>query len=113
MDTHVYPGHCRLLLERQTSISDEIIHNALCDNGNGDVLLSSSLLLDEFSSLFAYARQLLTAYTGQLQLDVVQHKCVGPSLPHTILGHLHTDNVPALRCLCPSVLHRWAARPRH
>ncbi|XP_052220691.1 uncharacterized protein LOC127837546 isoform X2 [Dreissena polymorpha] len=113
MDTQVYPGHCRLLLERQTSSCYEIIHNALCDNGNGDVLLSSSLLLDEFSSLSAYAGQLLTAYTGQRQLDVEQHKCVGPSSPHTIEGSFHGDKVLALRCLCPSVLHRWAARPRH
>ncbi|KAH3705636.1 hypothetical protein DPMN_080713 [Dreissena polymorpha] len=103
MDTHVYPGHCRLLLERQTSRFHKIIHNALCDNGNGDVLLSSSLFLDEFSS-----QPLLTG-----QREVVPHKCVGPSLPQTILGCVHTDNVPALRCLCPSVLHRWAARPRH
>ncbi|KAH3705620.1 hypothetical protein DPMN_080697 [Dreissena polymorpha] len=111
MDTHVYPGHCRLLLERLTSRCLKIIHNALCDNGNRDVLLSSSLLLDELSSLSAYAGQLLTAYTGQH--EVVQHKCVGPSLLETILGSFHTDNVLALRCLCPSVLHRWAARPRH
>ncbi|KAH3705553.1 hypothetical protein DPMN_080630 [Dreissena polymorpha] len=54
MDTHVYPGHCRLLLERQTTRCHNIIHNALCDNGNGDVLLSSSLLLDEFSSILAH-----------------------------------------------------------
>ncbi|KAH3705618.1 hypothetical protein DPMN_080695 [Dreissena polymorpha] len=103
MDTHVYPGHCRLLLERQTSGSYEIIHNALCDNGNGDVLLSSSLLLDEFSSLRAFTAQ----------REVVQHKCVGPSSPNTFNRILHQDNVLALRCLCPSVLHRWAARPRH
>ncbi|KAH3705643.1 hypothetical protein DPMN_080720 [Dreissena polymorpha] len=103
MDTHVYPGHCRLVLERLTSRCHKIIHNALCDNGNGDVLLSSSLLLDEISS---HPR-----YTGQR--GIVRHKCVGPSLPLTILGSMHRDNVPALRCLCPSVLHRWAARPRH
>ncbi|KAH3705541.1 hypothetical protein DPMN_080618 [Dreissena polymorpha] len=103
MDTNVYPGHCILFLERRTSRCYEIIHNALCDNGNGDVLLSSSLLLDEFSSL--------PVTTGQR--EVVQQKSVGPSLPQTIGGSLHTDNVLALRCLCPSVLHRWAARPRH
>ncbi|KAH3705590.1 hypothetical protein DPMN_080667 [Dreissena polymorpha] len=106
MDTHVYPGHCRLLLERLTSRSNEIIDNALCDNGNGGVLLSSSLFLDEFSSSSF-------AYIDLLQLKTVQHKCVGPSLPLTIRGCLHEDNVLALRCLCPSVLHRWAARPRH
>ncbi|XP_052219460.1 uncharacterized protein LOC127836863 [Dreissena polymorpha] len=103
MDTHVYPGHCRLLLERHTSSCLKIIHNALCYNGNGDVLLSSSLLLDEFSSLYAH--------TGIR--EVVQHKCVGPSSPISVCGILHTDNVLGLRCLCPSVLHRWADRPRH
>ncbi|XP_052220694.1 uncharacterized protein LOC127837546 isoform X5 [Dreissena polymorpha] len=102
MDTHVYPGHCRLLLERLTSRCLKIIHNALCDNGNGDVLLSSKLLLDEFSSLLAHTTR-----------GMVQQKCVGPSSSSTILGFFHTDNVPALRCSCPSVLHRWAARPRH
>ncbi|KAH3705585.1 hypothetical protein DPMN_080662 [Dreissena polymorpha] len=101
MDTHVYPGHCILLLERQTSRCERMLHNALCDNGNGDVLLS--LLLDEFSSEIAYTDQ----------LEVVQHKCVGPSLPVTHGGIWHADQVLVLRCLCPSVLHRWAARPRH
>ncbi|KAH3809356.1 hypothetical protein DPMN_137719 [Dreissena polymorpha] len=38
MDTSEYPGHCRLLLARLARKHPEIIHNALCDNGNGDVL---------------------------------------------------------------------------
>ncbi|KAH3733209.1 hypothetical protein DPMN_039634 [Dreissena polymorpha] len=42
MDTRVYPGHCRLLLERQKHANLACIKNALCDNGYGVVLLSSS-----------------------------------------------------------------------
>ncbi|KAH3809348.1 hypothetical protein DPMN_137711 [Dreissena polymorpha] len=51
MDTCAYSGHCRLLLERQGRKRYEIIRNALCDNGHGDILLSSSLVLDEMSAI--------------------------------------------------------------
>ncbi|KAH3733812.1 uncharacterized protein LOC127850171 [Dreissena polymorpha] len=39
MDTSVYPGHCRLPQERQAHTRIDIIHNALWDNGYGEVLL--------------------------------------------------------------------------
>ncbi|KAH3733345.1 hypothetical protein DPMN_039771 [Dreissena polymorpha] len=56
MDTRVYPGHCKLFLERPAPICHAEIFNASCDNGYGDVLLSSSLFLDEYSaSLIAHS----------------------------------------------------------
>ncbi|KAH3733135.1 hypothetical protein DPMN_039560 [Dreissena polymorpha] len=101
MDTRVYPGHCRLLQERPAHIRFEQIHNSLCDNGYGAVLLSSSLFLDEFSALFTQSA------------EIVAHERAGPSTPATIYGILHVDRVIALRCHCPTILQRWAARPRH
>ncbi|KAH3809288.1 hypothetical protein DPMN_137650 [Dreissena polymorpha] len=100
MDTHAYSGHCRLLLERQARKHFKIIHNALCDNGQGDILLSSSLFLNEMSAV---------PHTK----SVVYHKPAGPSLPTSIGREFHSDNVCALRCHCPSILQRWASRPRH
>ncbi|KAH3733084.1 uncharacterized protein LOC127851186 [Dreissena polymorpha] len=100
MDTRVYPGHCILLQKRPGITRFKQIHNSLCDNGYGAVLLSSSLFLDEYSALFT-------------QSEVVDHERAGPSTPGTISGILHVDRVIALRCHCPSILQRWAARPRH
>ncbi|KAH3792728.1 uncharacterized protein LOC127838386 isoform X2 [Dreissena polymorpha] len=102
MDTRVYPGHCILLLERLVHFTMKIITAPLCDNGYGEFLFSSSLFLDECSASLSFDRR----------LHVVQHKRAGPSTPHTINEKQHTDTVHALRCLCPSVLQRWAARPR-
>ncbi|KAH3809373.1 hypothetical protein DPMN_137736 [Dreissena polymorpha] len=102
MDTCAYSGHCCLLLERQGRERYELIHNALCDNGQGDMLLSSSLVLDKISA------QLSTTNTF-----FVSHERAGPSLPTSIGGDHHTDIVFALRCHCPSILQRWASRPRH
>ncbi|KAH3733776.1 hypothetical protein DPMN_040210 [Dreissena polymorpha] len=102
MDTLVYPGHCRLLQERpavHTRLS--IISKALCDNGYGGVLLSSSLLLDEYSAL---------SLTHNAKLE--HHERAGPSIPGTINGVHHIDRVIALRCSCPSILQRWADRRR-
>ncbi|XP_052217813.1 uncharacterized protein LOC127835427 [Dreissena polymorpha] len=101
MDTCAYSGHCRLLLERQARKHFKVIHTAQCDNGQGDILLSSSLFLDEMS-----------AYSST-DSSVVRHERAGPSLPRLIGGELHTDHVFALRCHCPSILQRWASRPRH
>ncbi|KAH3850095.1 hypothetical protein DPMN_092501 [Dreissena polymorpha] len=103
MDTRVYPGHCRLFLDGQALRSPKAIINSLCDNGYGDVLLSSSLLLDEYSPRL---------FRPPTHLSVVHHERAGPSLPESIAG-IHLDMVPSLRCHCPSILQRWAARPRH
>ncbi|KAH3733142.1 hypothetical protein DPMN_039567 [Dreissena polymorpha] len=102
MDTRVYPGHCRLLQERRAHTRFKHIHNSLCDNGYGAVLLCSSLFLDEYSALFA-------------QSEVADLERAGPSIPGTIKGAIviHVDRVPALRCHCPVILQRWAARTRH
>ncbi|KAH3865062.1 hypothetical protein DPMN_028100 [Dreissena polymorpha] len=92
-----YPGHCILLLERGLPISLWI---ALSENALGQVLLSS------------------TAYVNMHKLGVhlsqgpVLNERAGPSLPIEI-GHLKNDIVFALRCHCPSILQRWAARSRH
>ncbi|XP_052238680.1 uncharacterized protein LOC127849985, partial [Dreissena polymorpha] len=45
--------------------------------------------------------------------EIVEHEPAGPSRPVTLEGVLHVDRVAALRCHCPSILQRWAARPRH
>ncbi|KAH3689432.1 hypothetical protein DPMN_194055 [Dreissena polymorpha] len=102
MDTRVYPGHCRLLQERPAAHARyNIITKALCDNGYGGVLLSSSLLLDEVSAL---------SLTHNAD---AAHERAGPSLPKTYGGILHFDRVIALRCYCPSILQRWADRRRN
>ncbi|KAH3828778.1 hypothetical protein DPMN_130761 [Dreissena polymorpha] len=101
MDTRAYSGHCRLFLARLARRHLKIIHDALCDNGHEDVLLSSGLFLDEISE---------DPYTNS---SVVNHERAGPSLPTPIGGELHTDSVFALRCHCPSILQRWASTPRH
>ncbi|KAH3733563.1 hypothetical protein DPMN_039992 [Dreissena polymorpha] len=34
-------------------------------------------------------------------------------MPVSFESRLHFDNVYAIRCNCPSILQRWAVRPRH
>ncbi|KAH3733756.1 hypothetical protein DPMN_040190 [Dreissena polymorpha] len=102
MDTRVYPGHCRLLEERPAHARYKVIAEAMCDNGYGDVLLSSCLLLDEYS-----------ARSSTHNLSVEQHKRAEPSIPASLLGLIHFDRVIALRCYCPSILQRWTARLCH
>ena len=102
MDTRAYSGHCSLLLERQARKHSEVINNALCDNGDGDILLSSSLFLDE-----------ILARPSFTDSSLVSHERAGPSLPQSTAGVLHTDRVFSLNCHCPSILQRWAARTRH
>ncbi|KAH3693191.1 hypothetical protein DPMN_192593 [Dreissena polymorpha] len=105
MDTYVYSGYCRLFLERQAPRYSKIIHNALCDNGDGDVLLSSGLFLDEIWTLPIRSSQNLDG--------LVVHERAGPSIPQSVHGVFHMDFVIALPCHCPSILQRWATRPRH
>ncbi|KAH3733809.1 hypothetical protein DPMN_040244 [Dreissena polymorpha] len=105
MDTRVYPGHCKLFLERQGSRRCIEFEKAFCDNGYGDVLLSSSLYLDEISTIWSLF--------PQFREGMVDAERAGPSLPHTSGGVVHMDKVRALRCSCPSILDRWASRPRH
>ncbi|KAH3689880.1 uncharacterized protein LOC127863987 isoform X2 [Dreissena polymorpha] len=102
MDTRVYPGHCRLLQERPAAHAHyPVITKALCDNGYGGVLLSSSLLLDENSRSLPHIAHL------------ERHERAGPSLPFAYFGVYHFDTVIALRCYCPSILQRWADRRRN
>ena len=101
MDTRAYSGHCILLLERQAHTRSKVIHNALCDNGHGDVQLSSSLFLEEMLAELVIPDS-----------SWVTHERAGPSLPTTTDGVLHMDRVLSLHCHCPSILQRWAARPR-
>ncbi|KAH3734227.1 hypothetical protein DPMN_040666 [Dreissena polymorpha] len=50
MDTlTVYPGHCRLLHDRPAPRSYYVLVNAMCDDGIGNTLLSSTLYVDELS----------------------------------------------------------------
>ncbi|KAH3694699.1 hypothetical protein DPMN_082140 [Dreissena polymorpha] len=101
MDTCVYPGHCRLLQERPANVRYGAITNALSDDGYGDVLLCSSLFLDECSA---------AAYKLP---SVSYHERAGPSMPMSCYDIFHKDRVAALRCLYPSILQKWSARPRY
>ncbi|KAH3754819.1 hypothetical protein DPMN_189501 [Dreissena polymorpha] len=101
MDTRVYPGHCMLLQERQRQNCLQPIRNALCDNGYGDILLSSCLWVDGWSTY-------LPPLPGE-----ARHERAGPSTPSTYGGMFEHDFVVGLRCHCPSILQKWAARPRH
>ena len=48
MDARVYPDHCRMLRERYGSHARSFaFKNAMCDDGKGNALLSSGLLLDD------------------------------------------------------------------
>ncbi|KAH3874329.1 hypothetical protein DPMN_037571 [Dreissena polymorpha] len=101
MRTREYPGHCRLIHERQPSRVNEVIYNALCDDKNGDTLLSSALFLHEFSS------------DRVKRPGVINYEVAGPSTPHSTLGLFFFDEVVALCCHCPSILNVWATRSRH
>ncbi|XP_052259553.1 uncharacterized protein LOC127863909 [Dreissena polymorpha] len=95
-----YHGHCRLLLEKRgTTILSEV-NDAFCDDGYGRELLSSDLFVNNWSN-------------EDLTEGEVQHERAGPSIPKTMLGYLHSDWVHALPYYCPSILSKWAARPRH
>ncbi|KAH3694300.1 uncharacterized protein LOC127862994 [Dreissena polymorpha] len=101
MDTRVYPGHCLMLLERPTSTGFTFCNNAQCDDGKGNVMLSSSLFLHEMSKCNPTDIK-----------NVIPLERAGPSLPW--LGqNVNLDMVWALRCQCPGILKRWAERPRH
>ncbi|XP_052223632.1 uncharacterized protein LOC127839338 isoform X2 [Dreissena polymorpha] len=112
MDTLVYPGYCSLFLERLSRSPSRFIINSLCENGYGGILLCSGLFLDEFSTFWASTKT-------QSPIEIVHHERAGPSIPETlkmikgINGELNQDHVLALRCHCPSILERWAARHRH
>ncbi|KAH3845410.1 hypothetical protein DPMN_087690 [Dreissena polymorpha] len=108
MDTRVYPGHCRLLQERPAHERLVIIENSLSDNGYGDVLLSSSLFVDFLAGLFDLGTSALELLSPRL----VRHERAGPSIPSTVDG-IPMDMVFSIRCHCPSILNRWATRPRH
>ncbi|KAH3834247.1 hypothetical protein DPMN_107567 [Dreissena polymorpha] len=94
-----YHGHCMLHLERHGIMIPQVVHDALCDDGNGHVLLSSALYLDIYNTM-------------ELMQGEVLHENAGPSRPSSI-GSLHTDSVYSFRCHCPCILLRWAKRSRH
>ncbi|KAH3865481.1 hypothetical protein DPMN_028713 [Dreissena polymorpha] len=95
-----YPGHCRLLLERRGTTTDWNVTDALCDDGHGHELLSSDLFLHNCRKC-------------KFMKGIVQHDRSGPSMPNTLSVTLHTDIVDAFLYNCPSILSKWAARPRH
>ncbi|XP_052267813.1 uncharacterized protein LOC127869346 isoform X3 [Dreissena polymorpha] len=95
-----YHGHSRLnLLERRGDIIPSIICDALCEDENGRVLLSSALFVDVFKDRTSAPNE-------------IRHERAGPSMPSSS-GPFHTDNVLSLRCHCPVILSRWAERTRH
>ncbi|KAH3798448.1 uncharacterized protein LOC127839088 [Dreissena polymorpha] len=108
-DTGVYPGHCKLLLKRPAArLHNTIIKAALCKIGYGEFLLSSVLFIDECSRMLR-----LTIQHSLGPVESVLHERAGPALPQTVGGILKVDKVYSIRCQCPSILHRWAVRPRH
>ncbi|KAH3875360.1 uncharacterized protein LOC127869394 [Dreissena polymorpha] len=96
----IYHGHCRLLLERCGNPIIKQVSDAFCDDGYGRELLSSDLFVNNCSN-------------EVWPEGTVQHERAGPSIPSTVLGHMHRDLVHALPYYCPSILSKWAARPRH
>ncbi|KAH3733844.1 hypothetical protein DPMN_040281 [Dreissena polymorpha] len=90
MDTRVYPGHCRKFHEGPVNNCREDICSALCDNGYGDVLLSSGLFLDSRSTFYNKVISLI-------------NEPAGPSIPlsFTLIAQ---DTVLSLPCLCPSIV---------
>ncbi|XP_052259370.1 uncharacterized protein LOC127863769 isoform X1 [Dreissena polymorpha] len=95
-----YHGHCRLLLEGRGTTILRQLNDAFCDDGYGRELLSSDLFVNNWSN-------------ERLTEGMVQHERAGPSIPNTLLGYLHHDEVHALHYYCPNILSKWAARPRH
>ncbi|KAH3752300.1 hypothetical protein DPMN_186916 [Dreissena polymorpha] len=96
-----YPGHCLLVLERCVTTMPMYVQNALCDDGYGCELLSSNFYVNEWLTI-------------EPTEGVVTHERAGPSAPVTHDGgKLHKDLVHALHLYCPSILTRWAARPRN
>ncbi|KAH3784002.1 hypothetical protein DPMN_161952 [Dreissena polymorpha] len=94
------PGYCRLV--QKTSDT----YYALS--------LSRAFLKDETGRLFLSSDAFLKLTGGWLfSLPGLKHfPRAGPSLP-TFRTNLHCDRVIALRCHFPSILNRWAKRPRH
>ncbi|KAH3823872.1 hypothetical protein DPMN_125696 [Dreissena polymorpha] len=90
MDTkYTYPGYYRLFLVRRNDILWDI-EEALCDDGRGNVLLSSDLFADIIPGV----------------------ERSGPSTPLVFL-QMHHDRVLALRCHSTVLLKKWAERSRH
>ncbi|KAH3698506.1 hypothetical protein DPMN_086028 [Dreissena polymorpha] len=100
MNTCAYPGHCILFLERPAHRRLTIIHNALCGNGRGDIILSSGLFVDEWKALDRRYPQ----YTCSEK--IVHYERAGPSLPMSVGGVSYADRVLSLPCHCPSILQR-------
>ncbi|KAH3710751.1 uncharacterized protein LOC127857328 [Dreissena polymorpha] len=95
-----YHGHSRLyLLERGGTIKYHVVHVALCNDENGNVLLSSASYFDFYNKM-------------GLHQDEVRHERAGPSRPSSF-GPLDNDLVFSLRCHCPGILLKWAQRSRY
>ncbi|KAH3734112.1 hypothetical protein DPMN_040552 [Dreissena polymorpha] len=72
MDTRVNPGHCRMFLERCGSHTRLFeFKNAICDDGKGNALLSSGLLLEDVEQSLK-----CVLHTG------VPLERMGPSIPN-------------------------------
>ncbi|KAH3865822.1 hypothetical protein DPMN_028866 [Dreissena polymorpha] len=95
-----YHGHCGLLLERRGTTILNQVNDAFCDDGYGRERLSSDLFVNNWSN-------------EDLVEGEVRHERAGPSIPNTMDGYLHSDEVHALPYYCPSILSKWASRPRH
>ncbi|KAH3875206.1 hypothetical protein DPMN_038469 [Dreissena polymorpha] len=94
-----YHGHSRLNLLGRLGRLPSIIRDALCEDENGRVFLSSALLVDALRDIAPTPHE-------------IRHERAGPSMPRSS-GPFHTDNVFSLRCHCPVILSRWAERTRH
>ncbi|KAH3864907.1 uncharacterized protein LOC127866977 isoform X1 [Dreissena polymorpha] len=92
-------GYCKLQQGRLTSTYCPAISNALCIDGCGNVLLSSTQFVDFFRH---------NPYPSEIQ----QHARAGPSLPWSF-GPMAHDVVRAIRVYCPGILQNWAKRCRY
>ncbi|KAH3874546.1 hypothetical protein DPMN_037791 [Dreissena polymorpha] len=97
-------GYCRPLLLRQGRLGNHpaIIHS-LCDDGYGNIILSSTCFNEYVRTTIMQLFSNPTAHYSPM---------AGPSLPWSV-GNLRNDAVQAICCNCPVILQKWASRTRY
>ncbi|XP_052234001.1 uncharacterized protein LOC127846613 [Dreissena polymorpha] len=93
-----YPGYCLLDLKYRGEACLLVTENVFSTDTNGNKILGSEAFIDNAPDV-------------SFEEDRVLYPRSGPSFPVSD-GPLRYDLVYALRCLCPSILKRWAKRPR-
>ncbi|KAH3868746.1 uncharacterized protein LOC127867872 [Dreissena polymorpha] len=93
-----YPGHGVLLLDKNVQTIHPFLKKSLDYLPSGNAILSSDLFVK--------------AYPKGKPEGAVRHDRAGPSMPMTCRGVVHIDTVYTIRCICPSILNKWAERSR-